>query len=646
MSLEQETKLPSIPSLDAIQDPNVRAILAAMKEILEVREGQRPKGDDLDANVTFRDLYNVGLTSVNVGGQVVVNQSVDASLVIPVAGSGGTTTVNNTTIVTGGAAQDLTIPNTPGGLVATGTAMNVIVQWTHISNDNHSHIEVWRSDSNNLGLGVKIGTSDGDIYADAIGISNATRYYWIRAISKADIAGGYNAGASSGTSATTGKIGTGDLISVDGAKIIDATIVDAKIYSLAATKILSGRIAATQSVEVGTGANKVIIDGLGNVRMGATGYATGSGFWIGENAGLSKFYIGTPTEYIKYNGSNLEINTTGFQLTSGGNATFSGNLAAPTGTLGAVTIGTTGHIKGGQTAYNTGIGFFLGYETSAYKFSIGNPNGMFLRWTGNNLEYQGLSRIGGIAIYTTPGVYNTAGTYAQMLAGQAAFVVPIGVTTVYIAQLIAGGGGGGSTRIINATTAYYGTDGGGGEALQWVPITGLVAGQVIAVTVGAGGVGATVASGAGTAGGATSFGAYLTAAPGGGGPNYNRSVLTGPGFNNYGVGGRAGNDATATHGSGWLGTSAGAIGKAATKYTPSRNYTVLSSNGGSIEAGSNTLYRPVSSTDPSTGSTVEWPGQNAIGYGCGGFGGGSGSEMAGVINRGGNGSGGKVVIIW
>jgi hypothetical protein len=387
-------------------------------------------------------------------------------------GGGGDTIVNNTTIVTGGDAPDLTIPGVPSGLVATGTAMNVIVEWTHITDINHGYVEVWRSDTNNIGFAVMVGTSNGDIYADAIGISNATRYYWIRAVSKTRVKSGYNAGPSSGVEATTGKIGSGDLISVDGAKIVDATIVDAKIYGLAATKITSGRIDATQSVEVGTGSNKVVIDGLGNVRMGATGYATGSGFWIGENAGLSKFYLGTPTEYIKYNGSNLEIATPKFTLDYAGNATFSGNLDAPTGTLGAVTIGTTGHIKGGQTAYNTGSGFFLGYSGSDYKFSIGNPLGQYITWDGEEMLSNGLAKLGGIAIYAVAGIYT--------------FTVPANVNKIYVVECTAGGGGGVNGRPTSGS-AKSGGGGAAGQVKQWIQVA-VMPFEEISITVGEGGL--------------------------------------------------------------------------------------------------------------------------------------------------------------
>jgi len=54
----------------------------------------------------------------------------------------------------------------------------------------------------------------------------------------------------------------------------------------------------------------------------------------------------------------------------------------------ALTINTSGHIKGGQTAYNTGTGFFLGYSGAAYKFSIGSTS-QSLTWDGTALNITG-----------------------------------------------------------------------------------------------------------------------------------------------------------------------------------------------------------------------------------------------------------------
>lgn len=45
----------SIPQIELIEDPHTREALEALKEIIEVREGQR--GDDLDANITKRSLF-------------------------------------------------------------------------------------------------------------------------------------------------------------------------------------------------------------------------------------------------------------------------------------------------------------------------------------------------------------------------------------------------------------------------------------------------------------------------------------------------------------------------------------------------------------------------------------------------------------
>ncbi|WP_051536682.1 phage tail protein [Nitrosospira briensis] len=70
------------------------------------------------------------------------------------------------------------------------------------------------------------------------------------------------------------------------------------------------------------------------------------------------------------------------------------NLSSISADLGTITGGTftfdgAGHIKGGQTAYNTGTGLFLGYSGEAYKFSVGNPAGKALLWDGTNLTVQG-----------------------------------------------------------------------------------------------------------------------------------------------------------------------------------------------------------------------------------------------------------------
>lgn len=69
------------------------------------------------------------------------------------------------------------------------------------------------------------------------------------------------------------------------------------------------------------------------------------------------------------------------------------NLAAISANMGSITAGNitldnAGFIKGGQTNYNTGTGFFLGYHNTTYKFSLGNStNG--ITWDGSDLNVAG-----------------------------------------------------------------------------------------------------------------------------------------------------------------------------------------------------------------------------------------------------------------
>lgn len=55
---------------------------------------------------------------------------------------------------------------------------------------------------------------------------------------------------------------------------------------------------------------------------------------------------------------------------------------------GTVDVGVSGAVKGGQTAYATGNGFFLGYESGVYKQSIGNAS-QYLKYDGTNLFFSG-----------------------------------------------------------------------------------------------------------------------------------------------------------------------------------------------------------------------------------------------------------------
>lgn len=70
------------------------------------------------------------------------------------------------------------------------------------------------------------------------------------------------------------------------------------------------------------------------------------------------------------------------------------NLSSINADLGSITAGTIvlpsgGFIRSGQTAYNTGTGFYIGNDSGTPRFSFGNPSGKNIRWDGSDLTVNG-----------------------------------------------------------------------------------------------------------------------------------------------------------------------------------------------------------------------------------------------------------------
>jgi hypothetical protein len=82
-----------------------------------------------------------------------------------------------------------------------------------------------------------------------------------------------------------------------------------------------------------------------------------------------------------------------------------------------ITVSNTGNIVGGQTAFDTGNGFFLGYSGSTYKFSIGNQNGSKITWDGTALNIQGDIKSNNAQVGNT----TSAGYWLQQSTGDAHF---------------------------------------------------------------------------------------------------------------------------------------------------------------------------------------------------------------------------------
>jgi hypothetical protein len=175
------TKVAAIPAVSA---SNLVQVGQAIKSILDVREGLL--GDPLDANVTFRDLIDAGAVVARPGWNTRLTK---APVMSPQALSDGYDPT-----------QDFTTPPAPSNFTATGLFAMVQLQWDTPSYRNHAYTEIWRSETNAIGNAIKIATSSTSFYADNLG-AGATRYYWVRFVSEANVVGPYQ--AVNGASATT-----------------------------------------------------------------------------------------------------------------------------------------------------------------------------------------------------------------------------------------------------------------------------------------------------------------------------------------------------------------------------------------------------------------------------------------------------------
>ena len=138
--------------------------------------------------------------------------------------------------------------------------------------------------------------------------------------------------------------------------------------------------------------------------------------------------VADPTIGIDINSDTISINTGSATTTTGQTVATSGIEAGTTVTQGGITMNQGGSIKGGQSAYNSGTGFFLGYDTNAYKFSIGNASNEALTFDGTNLAVTG-------AITATSGTFTgtvnaSAGVFTGDVSTDAKFIAGSNSSTV------------------------------------------------------------------------------------------------------------------------------------------------------------------------------------------------------------------------
>ena len=257
------TVLPSLPAVPS--DPaQLRPFLEKVKEILEVYEGKR--GSKFDQVVTWRELFNNGVVVMKIDG-------IDYS-------SRPTSPVAFPT----GVSMDYSTPPAPENLVVAAGIANNMLTWTEPKFASFSIAEIWRSDTNNIGTAQMIGSTDSYLYADNIGDTSVTRYYWVRFVNKNNVVGPYN--ATGGTSATTKAIDT--------ANIVDAAIVAAKIADLAVTRAKIALAAiGTAQIETAAITTALINDAaVTNAKIGNTiqsnDFSSGSAGWRIQKDGTAE----------------------------------------------------------------------------------------------------------------------------------------------------------------------------------------------------------------------------------------------------------------------------------------------------------------------------------------------------------------------
>ena len=175
--------------------------------------------------------------------------------------------------------------------------------------------------------------------------------------------------------------------------------------------------AANGTTALSTKLNKNASDVLGgNITFASSGaFQIGTATWNGTSA-TGTGVIFNQSGIVAVNAGAIEFVLNG----TTGAATFAGALSAATGTFGtvtasaALTVGTGGSIGSGQTAYNTGTGYWLEYNAGTPRMSIGKGVG-----SGENFFYDGTNvYLNDMLASTLIATANTANTNASSALSQ------------------------------------------------------------------------------------------------------------------------------------------------------------------------------------------------------------------------------------
>lgn len=239
------------------------------------------------------------------------------------------------------AAVDMTAPVAISSLTVSGGVLYNFLGWGTLPG-NFDHVEVWRSATNDRTVAALIGTSLFTVYADYIpdGV-DTVYYYWIRAISKAGVAGAWNAVASAGVSAAPLGIGDSQVSTISATKIFALTL-SALTANLG--DVTAGTLKSPDAMFIVDLVNKFIIVGNGTNNPGSVSPWYGSEYvdvrsgslttyqWTGSTYSSSKSLRvietgvatnGTAVSLTKYYSSqpSIIVSPANLQVYSGDNST-------------------------------------------------------------------------------------------------------------------------------------------------------------------------------------------------------------------------------------------------------------------------------------------------------------------------------------
>lgn len=163
-----------------------------------------PNTPDLDSSSydEFSNVYSI-LKNITSGQISIIQQIVNTGIISQVPATGE--------LVSNVPNYDPAIPAAPTGLVVTSGLTSNYLNWNTVTDPKFALMEIWRSTTNSLTSATYLDSTTTNFYADPVGLTQTTYYYWIRIQTRAQNTGPYNAGETGGTPGTTSKVGSSDL---------------------------------------------------------------------------------------------------------------------------------------------------------------------------------------------------------------------------------------------------------------------------------------------------------------------------------------------------------------------------------------------------------------------------------------------------